>query len=99
MAFLRMAFFPDGSDHHWRRVVAAVGDRLPPEGRFAFAAGPVEGGWQVVQLWNSLQDLDDFNRDVFLPAMRQLGSDGFPKPPVVTDVHPVDAWIGQRCLK
>ncbi|WP_442893248.1 hypothetical protein [Aquipuribacter sp. SD81] len=94
MAFLRLALFPGGTAEHWAAVVAAVGDVVPPAARRAFAAGPVEGGWQVVQLWDSREDLDAFNRAVFLPALAALGERGFPEPPRVSDVEATDAWVG-----
>ena len=65
MAFLRIAFFPDGTMEHWRVMAAAVGDVTIPEDRRAFAAGPTPGGWQVMQLWDSRDALDRFNRDVY----------------------------------
>ena len=44
MAFMRLAFFPGGTTEQWAAVVGAVGDVSSPEGRRAFAAGPVEDG-------------------------------------------------------
>lgn len=95
MAFLRMAFFPGGTIEHWRVVAAGVGHAPLPPGRLAFASGPAPGGWQVMQLWNSRDALDRFNRDVYLPALARLGAGGFPQPPIVTDIATVDAWIGE----
>ena len=98
MAFLRMAFFPGGTIEHWRVVAAAVGDVTIPGGRRAFASGPAAGGWQVMQLWDSRDALDRFNREVYFPAVARLGDRGFPEPPVVTDVETVDAWIDETVL-
>jgi hypothetical protein len=94
MAFMRLAFFPNGSEDHWEAVVAEVGDVLPPVARRAFAAGPAEGGWQVMQLWDSRADLEQFNDEVFLPAILRLGERGFPQPPTIRDVDTVKAWVG-----
>lgn len=69
MAFLRLAFFPGGTAEHWAAVVQAVGDIPPPKGRRAFAVGPVDDGWQVKQWWDTREDLEGFNRAVFLPAI------------------------------
>jgi hypothetical protein len=98
MAFLRLAFFPDGTVEQWSAVVSAVGDVAPPAGRRAFAAGPVAGGWQVMQLWDNRKGLEDFNREVFVPAMADLGSQGFPRMPIVTDVDTVMAWVDDQRL-
>jgi len=78
MALLRLAFFPGANLAHWQAVRNAVSAVPSPEMRCAFAAGPVDAGWQVRQLWDTSEDLDGFNRDAFLPAMTKLGSQGFP---------------------
>lgn len=93
MAFLRLAFFPGGTAAHWDTVVQAVGDVAVPDARRAFAAGPVDGGWQVMQLWDTRADLERFNRDVFFPSVARLPTGGFPQPPVVRDVDTADAWV------
>ena len=77
MAFLRLAFFPGGDEEHWKAVADEVGDVTPPPARRAFAAGPVEGGWQVMQLWDARSDLERFNAEVFLPAMARVGRVAF----------------------
>ena len=98
MAFLRLAYFPDGTAEHWAAVTSAVGGVAPPEARWAFAAGPCEGGWQVMQLWRSRADLERFNELVFWPAMAAVGGRGFPHPPVVRDIETAAAWVGDRPL-
>ena len=98
MAFLRLAFFPGGTARQWEAVVAAVGDVPVPSSRRAFASGPCDGGWQVVQVWDTRTDLDQFNRDVYLPTTADLGNRGFRRPPVVRDVETVDAWVEGRRL-
>ena len=98
MAFLRLAFFPGGTAQHWAAVGQAVGDIDGPTARRAFAAGPAEGGWQVMQLWDTREDLERFNLDVYFPAVAKLGGMGFPQAPIVRDVSTVDAWIGQAKL-
>jgi hypothetical protein len=98
MAFRRLAFFPGGTAAHWDAVVNSVGDVSVPKARRAFVAGPIEGGWQVVQLWDTRDDLERFNRDIYLPAMARVAARGFPEAPVVHDVDTVDAWIGGHRL-
>ena len=99
MALLRLAFFPGGTFAHWEAVVDAVGDVSVPAARQAFAAGPIDGGWQVVQLWDTRDDLERFNADIYLPAVTRLAGRGFPETPVVQDVDTVDAWVGDRRLQ
>lgn len=83
-----MARFPGARDHHFRALAAAMGDVPSPEGRLLFAAGPVEDGWQVVQVWTDRDALDRFNAAYFLPALASLGDSAFPHPPVVVDFEP-----------
>ncbi|GAA4990103.1 hypothetical protein [Kineococcus glutinatus] len=87
MAFVRLAFFPGATREHFAAVEAAVGDVAPPPARRLFAAGPVPGGWQVVQVWRTAADLEEFNRTVYLPALRRLGAPPWPQPPQVTDLE------------
>ena len=96
VAFLRLAFFPGGTAEQWAAVVLALGEGRPPDGRRAFAAGPVEGGWQVMQLWDSREVLERFNREVSLPGVSGLGDRGFTQAPVVRELDTVAAWIGQQ---
>ncbi|GAB0103537.1 hypothetical protein JMUB6875_25100 [Nocardia sp. JMUB6875] len=95
MAFVRLAFFPDGTEAHYRALGDALGDYEPPKGRVLFTAGPVEGGWQVVQVWERRELLDEFNRAVFFPAVARLGGGGFPRPPQVTDFESADLFVAE----
>lgn len=90
MAFVRTAFFPCGTRKHYDALSRAVGELPRPVGRILFAAGPVPGGWQVVQVWRSRTLLDSFNAEVFFPALRSIGSEGFPQPPTVVDFDSAD---------
>lgn len=98
MAFLRLAYFPGGTAEHYDALREAVGAVDVPPARRAFVAGPVEGGWQVVQLWDTREELERFNREVYLPAVARMGGAAWPQPPVVRDVDAADAWIGAKEL-
>ncbi|QLY33735.1 hypothetical protein [Nocardia huaxiensis] len=93
MTFVRLAFFPGGTEAHYRAIGDALGEYAPPAGRILFTAGPVEGGWQVVQVWERKDQLDAFNQAVFFPAVASLGGGGFPQPPRVTDFDAADLLI------
>ena len=90
MAFVRLAFFPEGTEEQYRALAGAMGNLSRPQGRLAFATGPVTGGWQVVQIWRSRAELDAFNAAYLLPTLAKLGSTGFPVAPHVVDFEPVD---------
>lgn len=63
-----------------------------PQGRRFFAAGPVDGGWQVVQAWDSKDSLDKFNAEWFFPALARLDDHPLGRP-IVRDVEAVEAWV------
>jgi hypothetical protein len=43
-------------------------------GMLLHAAGQVEGGWQMIEIWPSREALDRFLQEVVEPAMRQMGA-------------------------
>lgn len=85
-----MAFFPEATAQHYAALAAAMADVPIPVGRIFFAAGPTDGGWQVVQAWTSRDALDAFNRTAFFPALARISSGGFPQPPIVVDFETTD---------
>ncbi|MBM6402467.1 hypothetical protein [Phycicoccus sonneratiae] len=94
MAFLRTAFFPGGTAAHEAALAEALAGAPVPAARLLFASGAAEGGWQVVQVWETRVALEEFNRDWFLPALRAVGAAGFPAPPQVRDVEDARVWLG-----
>jgi hypothetical protein len=59
-------------------------DTDPPAGMLAHAAGPVDGGWGVIDFWESRAAFDSFVQERLMPRLHSLGDRGFPNPP---DVH------------
>ena len=90
MAFVRIAFFPEATAEHYAALAAEIGEAPAPAARILFAAGPGDGGWRVVQVWQTAADLESFNQAILLPAMRRLGSRGFPLPPQIVDFQATD---------
>lgn len=54
-----------------------VGDSLrlseAPAGIFYHSCGAIEGGWRVVEVWESQVEWDAFLDEVYLPAIRSFG--------------------------
>jgi len=50
-----------------------------PAGLLAHAAGPVEGGWKVVEVWASRADQENFLQSRLGAAMHQAGATAEPK--------------------
>jgi hypothetical protein len=66
----------------------------PPPGSLARVAGPVEGGWRVVAVWESQEAWDTFRRERLEPAIRQAGR---PAPQIeVSPLHSVRISPQQR---
>jgi hypothetical protein len=53
-------------------------DGNPPDGCIFHASGPVEGGWGVLDFWESRAHFDRFAQERIGPAMASLGLDGGP---------------------
>ena len=53
-----------------------------PRGVISHFAGPVPGGWCVVDLWESQQAFDTFRERQLQPAFQKVG--GIPKPEIKT---------------
>jgi hypothetical protein len=57
----------------------------PPEGLIVHSAGPVEGGWGVIDFWESRDAFDRFVGERLMPRLQGLGARGFPNPPDVKE--------------
>jgi len=49
------------------------------------SAGPIDGGWGVIDFWESRGQFDTFIEQRVQPALGQLGERGFPGPPEVKE--------------
>jgi hypothetical protein len=74
---------PDMTREQYDGMIEANGlaDRLPP-GQIFHAAGPMEGGWRVVDLWESREHFDRFAAETLAPLMG-----GEPPVPQEFEVH------------
>jgi hypothetical protein len=46
-----------------------------PEGCQVHIAGPYEGGWRVITVWDSEEQFQQFRSDKLVPAIQELGRD------------------------
>ena len=56
-----------------------------PEGRILHIAGPIEGGWRVVDVWESQEAVNKFFQEVLGPAAQAAGMAA--PPPQFWPVH------------
>ena len=60
-------------------------DENPPEGMIFHSAGPIEGGWGVIDFWESRDAFDRFIESRLQPALGELGDDAFQGPPDIKE--------------
>ena len=74
MAILVTAISPSMTaeqDDEMVRLLNLAGN--PPAGALARLAGPAEGGWRILSVWESQEAWDAFRRERVEPALRQAG--------------------------
>jgi hypothetical protein len=59
-----------------------------PDGCQLHIAGPTDGGWRVITVWDSEQQFQDFRNEKLIPAMREVGGQDRIAPKIGTNpVH------------
>lgn len=74
MAVAIIAEIPGGTaemDAALRKEVRA--ETTPPQGMLLRLAGPMDGGWRIVSVWESQDAYDKFRRETLIPALQKLG--------------------------
>lgn len=66
-------------------------DGDPPAGLIFHSAGPIDGGWGVIDFWESRDAFDSFMASRLQPAVGELGDRAFNGPPDIKEfpVHHV----------
>ena len=78
--------FDGGTQENYDAAHAVMGiDSDPPRGMIVHSAGPIEGGWGVIDFWESRQAFDEFVSARLMPRLQGLGDQGFPNPPEVKE--------------
>jgi hypothetical protein len=68
-----------GTAELFDRLNAAIDpDGNPPDGCLLHASGPVDGGWGVIDFWESRAHFDRFAQERIGPAMASVGLEGGP---------------------
>lgn len=87
MAIVQIVETPGGTKEKYEQVIKELGltgSKLAP-GQLVHIAGPVDGGWQVVNVWESQEIADKFRTEKLAPAQQKAGLS--PRPPKVSQVH------------
>jgi hypothetical protein len=78
--------FADGTREQYDAVNAEMGvEENPPEGLVFHAAGSMEGGWSVIDFWESRELFDRFQQERLGPAIAALGDKAPPNPPSIKE--------------
>jgi hypothetical protein len=82
---IRLRF--DGGTQENYEAAHAVMDTVadPPAGMIVHSAGPIDGGWGVVDFWESREAFDRFVGERLMPRLQGLGDRGFPGAPDVKE--------------
>jgi hypothetical protein len=81
MAYVVTHFFEGGTKDQYNAVVGVAhpGGSLPA-GQSYHAAGPTDGGWLVVSVWDSKDVCDRFVSEILMPTLTSV-TGGFSGPP------------------
>ena len=86
MAVAMMVDNPEGSQETYDRVRERLGLDGPGGGIFHVAGPSPNGGWRVIEVWESEEDAKRFVAERLLPAFAAVGAPA-PPPPELWSVH------------
>ncbi len=87
MAVAMMVDNPDGSQETYERVRDLAGPERPAGGICHLAGPSPNGGWRVIEVWESESDAQRFLRERLGPAFEAVGVPGPPPRPEFWPIH------------
>ncbi len=78
---------PNGSQELYEKLRSEIGLTQPAGGKAHIAGPGPDGGWRVIEVWDSIEEASAFLRDRFAPALRAAGVTGEPPQPQFWPVH------------
>lgn len=93
MAVAMLLEWPGQTREQYEQLMELVAlEAEPPEGGLLHVAGPMAGGWRVVDIWESEEAFERFADERLRPAVQQVGIPGMPEP----QFYPVQgAWVAE----
>ena len=76
MAFVRLFDNPDGTQEQYdaARQAVNIDETNMPAGSVLHVAGPSpDGGWRVVEVWESEDAAQKFDEEVLMPVLQRVG--------------------------
>jgi hypothetical protein len=86
MAIAMMVDNPEGSQEGYDAVREKLGLEKPAGGIFHVAGPSPNGGWRVIEVWESEEDAKRFVKERLRPAFEAVGT-APPPPPQFWPVH------------
>jgi hypothetical protein len=83
---------PGGSQEVYDRVREVLGLETPAGGILHVAGPSPNGGWRVIEVWESPEDAQRFVRERLLPALEAVGA----PPPPAPQFWPVHGLLTAR---
>ena len=81
MAVAMLLEWPGETQEQYERLMKLVKlEDEPPEGGLFHVAGPMPGGWRVLDIWESEQAFERFANERLKPAIQQVGIPNMPDP-------------------
>jgi hypothetical protein len=78
--------FDGGTREQYDTIHSHMGvDQNPPEGLIFHSAGPIDGGWGVIDFWESREAFDRFAQSQLQRAMQELGDRTMQAPPDIKE--------------
>jgi hypothetical protein len=78
---------PEGSQEIYEKVREQMGLNAPAGGIFHLAGPSPNGGWRVIEVWESEEDAKRFLQERLKPAWEAVGLSGQPPQPQIWHVH------------
>jgi hypothetical protein len=78
---------PEGSQELYEKVRKQLGLEAPAGGIFHLAGPSPEGGWRVLEVWESEDDARRFREERLLPAFDAAGVPRPQTPPQIWQIH------------
>jgi hypothetical protein len=78
---------PEGSQEIYDKIREQLGLEKPAGGIFHVAGPSPNGGWRVIEVWESEEDAKRFLKERLEPALKAVGYSGRPPQPQFWRVH------------
>lgn len=89
MTIAMMVDNPEGSQETYEKVREQLGLEKPAGGILHVAGPSPNGGWRVIELWESEEDAKRFVKERLVPAFEAAGA----SPPPPAELWPVHNYI------